>query len=240
MISLRNFAFAFIYCLVGLGLIGYLYYSIEEHFADLADTTLQERKLVTSQQAIAASASTARCFDCSEFYSSATGQKDATTLLQYLQLQTKYVQQILDTIGQFLSAPVDPQCKTSISEYVRCLKKAVEKVSCPHTMGDIGCKVDILNSIVSKASLCVSKGTCPSVDAFVTAMKTAYDELNTKFTGCATEFSNTKSPCISLYVNAIQSKIKSGSADDSQLLVTNQAMKDEMNRTASFAAQQMF
>jgi hypothetical protein len=239
--ELYTFIFTFVYYVLGFTLLFYVYHSIEEHFVDLSSnpTAVQERKLVTQQKDLAATAASAACFACSDFYSTALGQKDASSLIQYLQLQTQYVRQILDAIGQFVSQPVNKEaCGATVATYIACLKKAVDGVKCPQPVGDLGCKLNLVNNMISKATLCVAQGTCKSVDEFHNIMKKIHQETATSFVKCAAEFTNPQSPCLALYINAIQQRILSSGGNDTSLLVTNGMMREELNRNASWAIQQ--
>jgi len=75
------------------------------------------------------------------------------------------------------------------------------------------------------------------MDDFESFLKTEINAQKEAYAQCRIAFADVSGPCIDLYVNAIQSRTKQTTGDDSQLLVTNAQLKEALNKNASFAFQ---
>lgn len=229
-----------LYLLILGVLVVYIHCSVKEHFEDVST---KERNLVEKQRGVAVSAENAMCFDCSDFYSPALSQSNATTLLEYLKAHTIFVQQTLNAVKLFIDSTKDADCQTSISKYITCLKTNLQAVSCPHNIDDPGCKTSdaVVDAIISKAMLCVSDGSCErDINVFIDSLKKALAATTERFEKCKKEFETANGPCIDIYVNAIQNKMKAGSESNADILVSNAQMKEELNKNASFAIQAVY
>jgi len=230
-------ALVFVYVFVIASILALLYKQCSEHFESL--TTTQERQLVTQQQTVAATAANGSCFDCGVFYGGAMSQTDASTVLDYIQKQDIYVKAIFDKIEKFITNRTQLCAATTIPQYIDCFKKYLSVVECPHAINDPSCKLNetLGDLIISKASMCLAKNTCKSMDDFESFLKTEINAQKEAYAQCRIAFADVSGPCIDLYVNAIQSRTKQTTGDDSQLLVTNAQLKEALNKNASFAFQ---
>jgi len=157
-----------------------------------------------------------QCFECTAFYSQLLGIDDATTIMTSITAYNGLFDSFFDSLDTFLQTDktVCPNVAT-IQEYVDCLTKYVNNLTCPVGFAPADCVIreNLLSKIVSKAMICTPPSRiCKTLGDFQENFVATLASIKEDYAQCKKNFANPDAVCVKQYGDAINARVSGENA----------------------------
>lgn len=180
-----------------------------------------------------------QCYECMDFYSPVLNISDTQQLIPTIGILNEFYDAFFAALDKFLQEQKTICAESkSISDYIDCITKYVNGLSCPTDMTVADCKLrlNLLTKIISKANICPGGKVCRTVEEFHDNMVTHVASIKEDYALCKSAFESADTACVKRYLETIETRIKAMNVtankqiDDETTLMTrgdlNRAMYD--------------